>query len=273
MERRTTLTESLLAAPLALLASLFALRWVNVWRRHVRVWRKLAGPALIGNIGEPLLYLFALGYGLGSLVGEIEGLDYLTFLASGFICASAMNTASFEGTYSAYTRMTVQESWGAMLFTPLNVNDILFGEVFWGASKSLLSATLILLVAALMGAVHDWQAIWALPVALLTGACFSAMALVMTAVSRSYDFFLYYFTLLITPMLLFSGVFFPLDGLPEGVQQVASFLPLTHAIAVVRPLVTGQPVNDVALHLGVLLIYGFVALSIASVLVKRYLHR
>ena len=106
-------------------------------------------------------------------LGEVQGLDYLTFLASGFICASAMNTASFEGTYSAFTRMTVQETWSAMLFTPLNVNDILFGEVFWGASKSLLSATLILIVATLMGAVAGWQALWVLPVALLTGACFS----------------------------------------------------------------------------------------------------
>lgn len=263
----------MLKVPLSLLSSLVALRWYAVWRRHVRVWRKLAGPALIGNIGEPLLYLFALGYGLGSLIGEVQGLDYLTFLASGFICASAMNTASFEGTYSAFTRMTVQETWAAMLFTPLNVNDILFGEVFWGASKSLLSATLILIVAALMGAVAGWQALWVLPVALVTGACFSSMALVVTALSRSYDFFLYYFTLLITPMLLFSGVFFPLDGMPAGVQQAASFLPLTHAIAIVRPLVTGQPVSDVAFHIAVLLLYGFLALSVASVLIRRYLHR
>ena len=264
---------NVLQTPMSLLSSLVSLRWYAVWRRHVRVWRKLAGPALLGNIGEPLLYLFALGYGLGSLVGDIQGLDYLTFLASGFICASAMNTASFEGTYSAFTRMTVQETWAAMLFTPLNVNDILFGEVFWGASKSLLSATLILIVATFMGAVAGWQALWVLPVALLTGACFAAMALVVTAISRSYDFFLYYFTLLITPMLLFSGVFFPLDGMPAGIQQAAAFLPLTHAIAIVRPLVTGQPVTDVVLHISVLLLYGFVALAIASVLIRRYLHR
>ncbi len=268
--------RQLAMAPLQLLQDLFALRWYPVWRRNVRVWRKLAGPALIGNIGEPLLYLFALGYGLGQLVGEVGGLDYITFLASGFICASAMNTASFEGTYSAFTRMTVQETWNSMLYTPLSVNDILFGEVFWGATKSLLSATMIIIVASLMGAVHGWAALWALPVALLTGACFTAMALVVTAVSRSYDFFLYYFTLLLTPMLLFSGVFFPLDGMPGSLQQASAMLPLTHAIAVVRPLVTGQPLGtlaDVSLHIAVLLGYGLAALSIASVLIGRYLHR
>ncbi|NIV36311.1 MAG: nodulation protein NodJ, partial [Anaerolineae bacterium] len=98
-----------------LLHAFISLRWIAVWRRNARVWRRLAGPALLGNIGEPLLYLLALGYGLGSFVGEVEGMDYITFLASGFVCASVMNTASFEGVYSAYTRMAVQDTWTAML--------------------------------------------------------------------------------------------------------------------------------------------------------------
>ncbi len=256
-----------------LLRSLISLRWFAVWRRNARVWRRLAGPALLGNIGEPLLYLLALGYGLGSFVGEVEGMDYITFLASGFVCASVMNTASFEGVYSAYTRMAVQETWTAMLYTPLDVNDILLGEAFWAASKSLLSAIFILVVAAFLGAIHDWQVIWVLPIALLTGVAFAGMALVMTAISRSYDFFLYYFTLLLTPMLLFSGVFFPLEGMPVPIQQIAGLLPLTHAIAMVRPLMTGQPLSGIALHLGVILFYCFIGLSLAAYLIQRRLFR
>jgi len=256
-----------------LLRSFLSLRWYAVWRRNALVWRRLAGPAMLGNIGEPLLYLVALGYGLGSFVGEVEGMDYITFLASGFVCASVMNTASFEGVYSAYTRMAVQETWTAMLYTPLDVRDILLGEAFWAASKSLLSAIFILMVAAFLDAVHDWQVIWVLPVALLTGIAFAGMALVMTAISRSYDFFLYYFTLLLTPMLLFSGVFFPLDGMPMLVQQAAGLLPLTHAIELVRPLMTGQPVNGVALHLGVILLYCIVALALAGHLIQRRLFK
>ncbi len=256
-----------------LLESFVSLRWYAVWRRNARVWRRLAGPALLGNIGEPLLYLVALGYGLGSFVGEVEGMDYMTFLASGFVCASVMNTASFEGIYSAYTRMAVQETWTAMLYTPLDVRDILLGEAFWAASKSLLSAVFILVVASFLEAVHDWQVIWVLPVALLTGVAFAGMALVVTAVSRSYDFFLYYFTLLLTPMLLFSGVFFPLEGMPEAVQRAATLLPLTHAIELVRPLMTGQPVHGIALHLSVILFYCVAALTLAAYLIQRRLFR
>jgi lipooligosaccharide transport system permease protein len=258
---------------MALLQAMLALRWAAVWKRNARVWRKLAGPALLGNIGEPLLYLVALGFGLGAFVGEVKGMNYITFLASGFVCASVMNTASFEGIYSAYTRMAVQETWTAMLYTPLSVRDILLGEAFWAASKSVLSAFFILLVAGFLGAVHDWQVIWVLPVALLTGVAFAGMALVVTAISRSYDFFLYYFTLLLTPMLLFSGVFFPIEGMPPIVQQAAGLLPLTHAIELVRPLMTGQPVDGVVLHLAVLLFYAVVSLVVAGRLIEKRLLR
>lgn len=257
----------------ALFRSILARRWTAVWKRNARVWRKLAGPALLGNIGEPLLYLVALGFGLGAFVGEVEGMDYITFLASGFVCASVMNTASFEGIYSAYTRMAVQETWTAMLYTPLDVRDILLGEAFWAASKSVLSATFILIVAAFLGAVHDWQVIWVLPIALLTGVTFAGMALVVTAISRSYDFFLYYFTLLLTPMLLFSGVFFPIEGMPPMVQQAAGALPLTHAIDMVRPLMTGQPVEGVLVHILILLAYAVAALVLAGYLIERRLFK
>lgn len=258
---------------MAMIQALGALRWLAVWRRNARVWGKLAGPAMLGNIGEPLLYLLALGFGLGALVGEIEGMDYIAFLASGFVCASVMNTASFESVYSAYTRMAVQETWTAMLYTPLSVADILIGEVVWAASKALLSAFFVLVVAAFLGAVDGWLALWVLPVALLTGLAFSAMALVITAVSRSYDFFLYYFTLLLTPMLLFSGVFFPLDGMPAIVSQIAAILPLWHAIELVRPLMTGQIPGMIPLHLLVLSLYCLLPLWLAGRLVSHRLHR
>ena len=245
--------------------------WVPVWRRNFRVWFKLVGPALLGNIGEPLLYLFALGYGLGAFVGEVQGLDYLTFLASGIVCASAMNTASFEGMYSAYTRMAVQQTWIGMLMTPLRIGDVVVGEAVWAATKSLISAAAILLVAAAMGVVAGWSALWVLPVAFLLGLSFGAMALVMTALSRSYDFFLYYFTLVITPMLLLSGVFFPVDRMPAPIRWAADVLPLSHAVALVRPLMIGRVPEDILLHLAVPLAYAVAALALAIGLVRRRL--
>ena len=249
----------------------FSRRCFPVWQRNAQVWVKLSGPSLVGNFGEPLLYLLALGYGLGGFIGEVDGLPYIVFLATGIICSSAMNTATFECLYSAYTRMKVQETWAAMMATPLGLDDIVLGEVLWAGTKSLISATAILLVAIVLGLVSGWQAIGVLPMAFLLGCCFGAMALVITAISPSYDFFLYYFTLVITPMFLLSGVFFPLESVPGWVQSGVQLLPLYHIVEVVRPLMTGRPLEGLVGHLLVPILYGFAAIWLALGLLRKRL--
>lgn len=246
-------------------------RWVPVWQRNFRVWYKLLGPAILGNVGEPFLYLIALGYGLGSFMGDVGGVPYMAYLASGMVCASAMNTASFEGMYSAYTRMAVQGTWLGMITAPLGLRDVVIGEAIWAGTKGLISALAIILVASLLGLVSDWRVIWVLPIAGLLGMSFAAMALVVTAVARNYDFFLYYFTLLITPMLLLSGVFFPIETMPDIVQWGAKILPLYHAIALMRPLMLGSYPVDIFIHLAVILVYLVIALPIAVRLIHRRL--
>lgn len=245
--------------------------WLPVWQRNLRVWRKMALPSLLNQFGEPLLYLLALGYGLGSLVGELGEMSYVVYLASGIVCSSAMITASFESTYSAYTRMVPQRNWQAMLAAPLDVNDIVLGEVVWAATKSLFSAIAILIVATLLGAVGSWGALLAIPVGFLTGLCFASLGMVVTGLAKNYDLFLIYNTMVITPMLLLSGVFFPLERMPEYIQLGANLLPLTHAVAIVRPLVTGTTIDALELHLAVVLLYATVGFAVATWLLRRRL--
>ncbi|MBP1151865.1 hypothetical protein [Methylocaldum sp. RMAD-M] len=102
-------------------------RWVAVWRRNALVWRKSIRTALLGGFAEPIFYLFALGYGLGAFIGEIEGLSYLAFLNAGILSTSAMNAAMFEGLYLAYTRMEVLLTWDGMLAAPLGIEDVVIG--------------------------------------------------------------------------------------------------------------------------------------------------
>jgi lipooligosaccharide transport system permease protein len=141
--------------------------------------------------------------------------------------------------------------------------------VIWAGTKSLISAAAILLVAALLGAVASWYALLTLPVVLLMGFCFASMAIMVTAFAKNYDFFLYYSTLVVTPMLLIGGVFFPLERMAPIVQVFSNWLPLTHAVQVVRPLMTGLPVEQPGLHLLVLSAYTVVALLIAIKLVRN----
>ncbi len=243
-----------------------------VWRRNFLVWRKLMIPSLLGNFGEPLLYLLALGYGLGAFVGEINGMSYLAFLSSGMVASSAMMTASFEGTYSAYSRMATQRTWDAMRTAPLDIFDVVLGEALWAASKSLINSLAILIVASALGAVAlTSQLLFVIPVVLLTGLAFAAIALIVTAFARSYDFFLYHSTLLITPMILLSGVYFPLDNMPGLIQTLAYLLPLAHAVELIRPLMTDQPAEAWPLHLAVLGSYAGVTLALATWLFQRRL--
>jgi len=248
-----------------------SLRAIPVVQRNLRVWFKLVVPSLMANFGEPVLYLLALGYGLGQFIGNVQEMPYMVFLASGIVCSSAMNSASFEALYSAYTRMSVQRTWEAMITTPLDVDDVVLGEVLWAGTKSLISVSAILVVASVLGTVDGWRALWVLPVVWYSGVCFAAMALVMTSAARSYDFFLYYMTLFVTPMLLLSGVFFLVEAMPRAIQTLSSWLPLTHVVAIVRPLMTGLPVNNLLFHIVILGAYGGVSLYMATVLFRRRL--
>jgi len=245
-----------------------SLRLLPVWRRNLLVWRKLMIPSMLGNFGEPLLYLLLFGYGFGRLVGDLDDMPYMQFLAAGIVCSSVMMSASFEALYSAFTRMHEQKTWTSMLNAPLNVDDIVHGEIAWAATKGMFSGFAILIVVSLLGLVDGWLALWVIPLIPLIGLCFGGMAMVITAVSPSYDFFLYYFTLIMTPMLLVSGVFFPLAELPAAVQHAAYVLPLAHAVELARPLLTGNVPGTPWLHVLVVAGYG-VAGSIVAVLILR----
>lgn len=259
----------------------FAQRWLprpgrgalTVLRRNFRVWRKLTVPSLLGNFADPLLYLLGLGYGLGGYVGRVDGISYLAFLAAGVVCSSAMTTASFEGMYSAYTRMAIQRTWDGMLVAPLSVDDVAAGEALWAGAKAVISGGAILIVATLLGAGTLWAAPGVLLVVFLVGVIYGSLALLVTAHAPGYDFFLYYFTLFVTPTVLLSGVFFPLDGLPRGLAMVSAALPLTHGVQLVRPWLQGLPADAPLVHGGVLVAAAGLAFGAASHALRRRLRQ
>lgn len=249
-----------------------ALAWAVV-RRHLLVWRKLAVPSLVGNIAEPLIILVAFGYGLGALVGEVGGLPYVLFLASGSICMSTMYAASFEALYSAFSRMHVQKTWDGIMNAPVSLDDILFAEMAWAALKALFSATAIALVLLALGISRQPTLLAALPVLFVVGVTFASVALVFNALARGYDFFTYYFTLVLTPMTFLSGVYFPLEQLPGWLQAVARVLPLTAAVELVRPLVIGDWPASWGRPLAVLGVYALGGYYLALVLTRRRFFR
>lgn len=233
--------------------------WVPVWRRNFLVWRKLIAASVLGNLADPLIMLLGLGWGLGALMPSIEGMSYMAFFAAGSLCSATMMTASFEAMFSAFSRMQGQRTWEGILHSPLTIDDVVAGEALWAASKAWLTGSTILTVVMVFGLSSSWLAMLTLPVAFLVGLCFSAIGLLMTVLARNWDFFSFYLTLVLTPMVMISGVFFPMDRLPGALQVVAQVLPLHHGVSLVRPLVAGQWPADALLHIAVLCVYTVVA--------------
>lgn len=207
------------------------------------------------------------------MVGRVDGVSYTAFLAAGMIATSAMTAATFETIYAAFGRMQGQRTWEAMLYTQLTLGDIVVGEMAWAATKASLAGTGIGIVAAMLGYTHWLALLYALPVIAITGLAFASLGMVVTALAPSYDYFIFYQTLVITPMLFLSGAVFPVDQLPVAFQQIAAFLPLAHSIDLIRPTMLGQPIANVCLHIGVLCIYIVVPFLVSTALLRRRLMR
>jgi lipooligosaccharide transport system permease protein len=192
------------------------------------------------NFIDPILYLGALGLGLGAFIKEINGVPYIKFIAPGIIASSAMFAAFYECTYGTYVRMHFQKTFEAILATPVNIYELVAGELLWGATKSMLYGATIIIVIAFFGLVDSYMIIFLLPVLFLCGLIFAQIAVTSAAIVPGIDSFNYFYTLFITPMFLFSGIFFPLDALPPLVAKIAYFTPLYHLVNVCRAFALGE---------------------------------
>jgi len=255
----------------AISTSMSGFSFWTIWLRNGRVWKKNILATLIGNLGQPLLFLLAMGYGLGRDMAEVEGLTYLQFIAPGLVASAVMYSAALETTYGSYTRLTVQKTYEAILMTPLGVVDLVLGEIVWGASKGVLAALIMLLTLPLFGVVPSPWVVALLPVLFLSGMFFAAFGLIMTALAKNYDFFNYFTSLVITPLFLFSGIFFPVETMAPPVRGILEMLPLTPIVSLSRILCYGRFNEPILLKLlGSLLATGF-AVWLAGYLLRRRL--
>lgn len=248
-----------------------SIRARHIWSRNFDVFKKFALTSILPYFAEPLLFLLALGYGLGIFVGEIEGVDYPLFLAPGILASSIMFAASYECTYSTFVRMIFQKTFDAVLCTPLSVEDIVLGEVLWGATKSLICGACIIIVIIFLGLIKVGSLIIILPVIVLAGLMFASLSMFFTAVVPNIDSFNYYFTLLVSPMFLLSGVFFPISSLPPIVEKISWFLPLTHAINIIRPAALGAYSYGFIYDILWMMIFTIIFYSMSSILLKKRL--
>lgn len=213
-------------------------RVLRVWQRNAGIYRQNWKISFVPPLLEPLLYILAFGVGLAVMVGELEyggrPLSYTTFIAPALVSVAIMYNAFFETTYNSFVRMYYQKTYDALLATPLNLEEIILGEMLWAATKSMIAATLMGTVISFCGLFDFPGALLLIPLAALGGLVFAAFGMICTALVPGIETFNLPIFLGITPMFLFSGTFFPLQNLPTWAQGVAQLLPLTHLVALAR---------------------------------------
>lgn len=250
-------------------------RFIRVWDRNFVVYRKIWLVNFLTPLLEPLFYLLAFGMGLSAFIGEvsIDGrpLPYVNFITPSLLAITIMYNAFFENTYSSFVRMYYQKTFDAMMTTPLSLDEVITGEIFWGATKSFIATLIMLGVVSAFGLVSYPDVLLILPVAILGGLAFGAVGMFFTGIIPSIDMFNLPIFLFVTPMFLFSGTFFPTDNLPGWVQAVAEALPLTHLVKLARGLTLGALKPELLWSVLYLVVFVLVFFPLALVSMRRRL--
>ena len=249
-------------------ASLLALR---VWERNFQVFTKHWVGAVLAYFADPIFYLTIFGIGLGGYIGGIQGESYLEFIAPGIIFGTAMVTVCMECTYGSFTRMEIQKTFEAIIATPVSIDDVIVGEILWGASKGLLTAAIIFLVVASLRLFHSPLVILIFPLVALEGVLLSSISLIVTSFASTYEYVNYYYALFMAPAFYLSGIFFPLERFPTWLQHIAYLSPMTPLVILARALNRGVVAGWMWGPLAWLLFLAGVSSALAVVLMKRRL--
>jgi lipooligosaccharide transport system permease protein len=220
--------------------------------QYKRVWRGTA----VTSVVTPIVYLLALGVGLGVFVDRSadlpKGISYLAFVAPGLMAATAMQMATFEASFPVLAAIKWDRQYHAMLATPLRVRDVMLGHQAFFAFRLVLTATVYFVVITAFGAVDSPLGVLAIPVTVLVGLSFSSGMAAWAAHTKTEVSFIAIFRFLILPMFLFSGTFFPISTLPTPLEVIAWFTPLWHGVTLCRDLMLGDVSPDDLLHLAYL---------------------
>lgn len=250
-------------------------RYLRVWRRNVQVYRKTWRVSFLPPLLEPLLYILAFGYGLSVLVGDVawrgEAVPYVAFIAPALLCIAMMYNAFFETTYGSFVRMYYQKTFDAMLATPLFLEDIIAGEIVWGATKAVIATAIMQVILTLFGLIRYPEGLLILPLSFVAGFAFASIGMVFTAVVKHIDLFNLPIFLFVTPMFLFGGTFFPLETLPTWAQVVAWGLPLTHLVELARAVGFGRLEPSLLWHLMYLAVFSALFFPLALMKMRKRL--
>ena len=237
-------------------------RVYHVFARNLISYKRYVLTTFIASLIQPLFYLITFGIGMGAyMTGAFGGKSYLHFLVPGVIISSIMMTSTFECLFGTFVKMVHEHLYESLVATPVSAEDAITGDILWASFRGLISGGLMMIVASFMGI---WPAsvlslLLLLVVMVLVGILFASLAMIVTSYAPNFDFFNYYTELVVTPMLFFSGVFFPLDNFPAWMKTMAQFMPLTHAVKIARAVYSGTYPRELVFNIVVGVVLGTIA--------------
>lgn len=211
--------------------------WIPVWKRNRDVFKKLFWVNFFLPLLEPIFYLITFGFGLGSFIKEVEGMPYKKFILPSIVAMATLSSSFFYTTYSSFVKMIFQKTFDAIIATPISIEEVVVGEIFWGATRGIISAIMVLILFVLLKLINPISLLLYLPIVIILSFTFSSLGMLFTAYvstieSFNYPIFLYY-----TPMIFFSGTFFPLSNFPEYIVKISKIIfPLTFSMISLRSL-------------------------------------
>jgi len=242
---------------------------LRVWQRNATVYKRTWKLNVLPNFFEPFLYLLGMGLGLGAYIAEMEGIPYINFIAPGLLVSSIMWGATLETTYNVFVKMNFDRLYDGILTTPINPKDLALGELLWGASRGSIYGSAFLSILFVFGMGLHWGILLIIPLLFVIGFMFATIGLLFTSAIKEIELFNYFFTLFLTPLFLFSGIFFPMSQLPEVVQIIAWFTPLYHGVELSRGIF--NQVWDVSLMEHLVWIIGVTILN--TIMVLNAIHK
>lgn len=236
---------------------------IGVMSRDVMIFRRYWRATTFSSIVEPTIYLLAFGFGFGALVTQVGGIDYKEYVGTGVVASAALFSSVFAGMFNTFVRREFQRTYDAILASPVDVRELVTAEILWIACRAGVYCMAPLLVSTLFGLRPHWTTVFVPLVGFTTGFGFASFGVLISALAKSIDNFNYVTSAVITPLFLVSGTFFPIDGLPEGVQVVAQINPLYHCVQLVRALVLGGIGPEDLAHAAALLAFAAAMWSLA----------
>ncbi len=248
-------------------------RALYVFWRNMVSYKRFIFTTFLVSLGQPFFYLITFGIGMGAYIGVLGGKPYLYFLVPGVLVSSVMMSSAFECLYGTFVKMVHENLYDSLIATPVSAEDAIAGDILWGAFRGMISGLLMIIVASFMGVapVSFFSFLLLIVLMLFIGILFSSLSMIVTAYAPNFDFFSYYTELIITPMLFFCGVFFPLDKFPGWMKTLAVFLPLTPAVNISRAAFNGAGSPHLVGDFTFLIVVEVVAVYLGVKLMKRRL--